>query len=453
VSSAGTNSVLRYNGATGAFLEPVIPSGMGGLASTKGLALGLDGNLYVASAGTGNILQFDHHGQFQGVFASGNGLDPAGMVVRGAGDGVHWSLYVSSQSTNNVLRYDGLTGAFQGVFATGGGLTSPSGLTFGPDGNLYVASYLGSQVLRFNGSDGTPMGTFVTVGSGGLDRPIGIAFGPDGNLYVTSLGTNSVLKYNGQTGAFISSFASGSGLSGPSGLAFGPDSSLYVCSSGTDSVLRYNGQTGVFVDAFIPSGMGGLSDPHLGLVFTPLKAPSLLEANVVSASSIRLNWLAASDDETAYVVWRKTSTSGWARLAVLSPDSSTYIDTNLSPNSTYTYKVRVINNLGASDWSAEVKCTILLPAPLAPSDLIGTIFSSGQINLTWTDNSTNETAFAIWRRPSNGNWVRAGVVGANTTSFSDMGLAPNTTYIYRVRAINNGGASAWSDEMAMTTNP
>jgi len=42
-------------------------------------------------------------------------------------------LFVTSIHTAQVLRYDGTTGAFEGVFASGGGLDAPGSLVFGPD--------------------------------------------------------------------------------------------------------------------------------------------------------------------------------------------------------------------------------------------------------------------------------------------------------------------------------
>jgi sugar lactone lactonase YvrE len=460
VSSSGTNSVLRYNGSTGAFIEPLVSSNSSGLAAPNAMVINpRDGTLLVASPGTNSIEQFDlnvgHNGEppgaWMGTYLSANNLDPAGMVFDPSG-----LLYIASYSTRSVLLYTNNNqnnpNSLQ-TFASGGGLGYPSGLAIGPDRNLYVASYDNSQVIRFSGATGAPMSVFVPSGSGGLSHPSGIAFGPDGSLYVASQGTNSVFRYNGQTGALIGTFASGNGLSSPSGLAFGPDGNLYACSSGNGSVLRYNGQTGAFIDPFVSAGMGGLSGPLLGILFTPLRAPSALEAEVASTSQIRLNWMDESDDETAYAVWRMTSTTGWARVAVVPAHSSTYVDSNLSPNTMYAYRVRATNNLGASDWSPQVSCRILLPVPQAPTGLLAAAVSSTQINLSWTDNSTDETAFSIWRRGGSGDWVRVGVVGADITTFSDTDLTPSTSYTYRVRATNNGGASAWTDEVTVTTGP
>lgn len=75
VSSAGTDSVLRYDGETGAFLDEFIPAGSGGLDNPVGLAFGPRGRLYVASRSTDSVLRYDGRtGQFIDQFVpSGNG--------------------------------------------------------------------------------------------------------------------------------------------------------------------------------------------------------------------------------------------------------------------------------------------------------------------------------------------------------------------------------------------
>jgi hypothetical protein len=88
----------------------------------------------------------------------------------------------------------------------------------------------------------------------------------------------------------------------------------------------------------------------------------------------------------------------------------------------------------------------------APSNLTATAVSSSQVNLTWQDNSPNETGFEIERRTGSGAFSRIATTAANATSFSDQTVAPNTTYTYRVRAVfANGGESAYSNEATVTT--
>jgi uncharacterized protein (TIGR02145 family) len=90
--------------------------------------------------------------------------------------------------------------------------------------------------------------------------------------------------------------------------------------------------------------------------------------------------------------------------------------------------------------------------PVAPSNLTGTVASTTQINLSWTDNSTNETGFKIERRTGSANYAVVGTVNADVLSFSDTGLTPSTTYTYRVYAYNAVGNSlTYTNEVTLTT--
>lgn len=90
--------------------------------------------------------------------------------------------------------------------------------------------------------------------------------------------------------------------------------------------------------------------------------------------------------------------------------------------------------------------------PAAPSSLSAAAVSASQINLTWTDNSTDETAFVVARSASSGGpYADLATLGANVTSYSNTGLNPASTYFYVVRAVNAAGASANSAEAGATT--
>lgn len=90
-------------------------------------------------------------------------------------------------------------------------------------------------------------------------------------------------------------------------------------------------------------------------------------------------------------------------------------------------------------------------APAAPTGLTATARSASGIALAWTDNSADETGFQIERSADGVTFVQAATVGANATSYVDSGLAASTTYAYRVRAYNSGGASAYSNTASATT--
>lgn len=90
--------------------------------------------------------------------------------------------------------------------------------------------------------------------------------------------------------------------------------------------------------------------------------------------------------------------------------------------------------------------------PLAPSNLTAVAVSSSQINLGWTDNSSNESNFKIERSADGTTWSALATAAANSTSYPDAGLTPNTLYYYRVYAINAGGNSANSNSASATTS-
>ncbi|MBP7866306.1 MAG: fibronectin type III domain-containing protein [Acidobacteria bacterium] len=91
--------------------------------------------------------------------------------------------------------------------------------------------------------------------------------------------------------------------------------------------------------------------------------------------------------------------------------------------------------------------------PAAPSGLSASAASTSQINLTWSDNSTNETGFKLERKTgSGGAWSQVATPGAGVTSYANTGLAASTTYYYRIRATNASGDSAYSNEANATTS-
>ncbi len=81
-----------------------------------------------------------------------------------------------------------------------------------------------------------------------------------------------------------------------------------------------------------------------------------------------------------------------------------------------------------------------LPVALpAPTNLQAAAVSSTQIDLTWQDNSSNETEFRIERSPDGSTgWTQIASVAADVTSYSDIGLSCAAPYYYRLRAYRAG---------------
>lgn len=95
------------------------------------------------------------------------------------------------------------------------------------------------------------------------------------------------------------------------------------------------------------------------------------------------------------------------------------------------------------------------PKPAAATQVSGIPVSQTAIALTWTNNpapSSNETGFEIYRAAKPGGpYVLIHITAADISSYQDNNLNPGTNYYYVVRAVNNTGAAAASNEAACKT--
>ena len=184
-------------------------------------------------------------------------------------------------------------------------------------------------------------------------------------------------------------------------------------------------------------------------------APSGLGATAISSSQINLSWTDNSSNETGFKIERSTNNLNFTQIATVGTNIKTYSNTGLTASTQYFYRVRASSASGDSAYSNTASATTsgTGTGPVAPSGLTANAVSSSQINLSWTDNSANETGFKIERSTNNLNFTQIATVGVNIKTYSNTGLTASTQYFYRVRATNASGDSGYSNTANATTSP
>ncbi len=89
--------------------------------------------------------------------------------------------------------------------------------------------------------------------------------------------------------------------------------------------------------------------------------------------------------------------------------------------------------------------------PVAPGTPVVLSSVPGAIQIGWADNATDESGYEVERADAGGQFAVIANLGADSTEFLDDTVASATAYRYRVRAVNVGGYSDYSGELAVTS--
>jgi fibronectin type III domain protein/PKD domain-containing protein len=150
--------------------------------------------------------------------------------------------------------------------------------------------------------------------------------------------------------------------------------------------------------------------------------------------TVQINWGDGSPDTTLSLWYDQRSISANHQYALSGNFNITVTATD--------------NDGGATGVGIGVTVNPFPTIPNAPSNLTATAVSSTQINLQWTDNSSNEDAFVILRCQGPGTcngFTQIATVATNIQSYSDAGLPPGEFFSYRVYAFNIAGTSGYSN--------
>jgi chitodextrinase len=226
------------------------------------------------------------------------------------------------------------------------------------------------------------------------------------------------------------------------GTAFS-DTGLTPLSSHSYRVLALDGAGNL-------SGFSNTATANTPADTTAPSSPGNLTAVGSTSTTINLSWTASSDNVgvVGYQVFRDGGS-----VAIATVSTTSFSDTGLGVGSTHTYTVKAIDaannqSTASNTVTASTQGSDVTP-PTAPTALTATGSSSTTIDLNWTASTDNfaVTGYKVFR---DGGLTEIATV--STTSFSDAGLAVNSTHSYQVAAFDAAGnQSAKSNTASATT--
>ena len=171
---------------------------------------------------------------------------------------------------------------------------------------------------------------------------------------------------------------------------------------------------------------------------TKAKAPTLVSAAVTSQNKITFKWQAVSGVD-GYRVYRKTGSGSYKKLADVSKNKTSYVDSTVKLGVVYTYTVKAYHKTGSGEkrlgYYSEKGKTVTARAT-APTLSGVSALGSGKVKVSWKKLS-NVDGYQVCRKTKNGSWKVIGTVSFKASSYTDKTAKKGVTYYYTVRAYNN----------------
>lgn len=187
-----------------------------------------------------------------------------------------------------------------------------------------------------------------------------------------------------------------------------------------------------------------------------------LNVSSISSTAVSFAWSPTSSEYSGVRIQRCTGSGCESFQDVFgSPFTGAltqYTEANLSPSTTYRFRIRTISEGTESDWLTSHDVTTASSTTTAtPSNFTVVENGSTSVQLGWTDNASGEIIYEVQSCTgascSNFTSAAGSPLVANSTAYVGTGLSPETYYTFRVRATGPDGSSPWVTTPSLLTGP
>lgn len=233
---------------------------------------------------------------------------------------------------------------------------------------------------------------------------------------------------------------------------------LETQTDGTVAIKAVNNKKYVTVDLnnnnvlVARSGSVGVNEKFIILSSDTQAAPTGFTVTSTTTSSISLTWNTALYAK-GYNIYRSAINDGvYTKINATILTDNKYSDTDLTPNTTYYYKVTAVILLGESIKSAGIFVVTAPEAiPIAPTGIKMNSSGTNSLDLSWV-RVPGAITYNIYSSTSiDGEYTKVNTSAVTSTSYTASSLAGSTAYYYKVSAVNTAGESPRSNVLFATT--
>ena len=489
--------------ATGSVASASVTSGItvvDGLNLPTGVFVDSAGNVYVANAASGDVVEVTKTGPSGGsIVAGGNGegsaanqLDfPGGVSVDSASD-----VYVVDAFNSRVQKWT--PGATSGVTVAGGNgsgaaanqLSIAVGIFVDSAGDVYIADTLNNRVQEW--APGATSGVTVAGGNGAgaaanqLNEPNGVYVDNAGNVYVADTDNNRVQEWApGATSGVTVAGGNGSGsadnqFSNPLDVFVDGAGDVYVADAGNDRVQEW--APGATSGVTVAGGNGaGSADNQLanpGSVYVdgsgdvyvtdqannrvqewepgpngaPLTSVDPQSQTVFAGADVTFT-AGAIGKPLPSVQWEQSVDGGRTWSDIAGATSADYSITNV-PLLDFGFEFRaVFTNSAGSDTTDPATLLVNSPAPTVTLQPNSQAVFEGQSVIFTAAANGNPAPTVQWQQSSDGGTTWTDISGATsgTYSITDVPLSDNGFEFEAV--FTNSAGTATTNPATLTVNP